>query len=835
MPENNLNIYNKKRDFSKTLEPKGKINKKHTYRYLIQKHDARRLHYDLRLELDGVLKSWAVTKGPSLDPNDKRLAVEVEDHPIKYKDFEGTIPHGLYGGGTVMLWDEGYWEPINDPHKGLHSGKLEFILHGKRLKGQWTLIRMKSQEKRTNWLLIKYNDDVAQDNDYDNLLKTYHTSVRSHKSMDEIAQNNSTQNNKKQNSSKIFKKKLPKFIAPQLATLSNTFPEGSHWIHEIKFDGYRIQTHFDQKEIIMFNRTGLDWTHKFRFIADKLSKLPIQTAILDGEIIVPDTHGISSFKMLQETLSQGQSSQFQYYIFDLLYLNGHDLTSLPLIQRKELLNPLLKIKTFENSIFYSDHFVHHEQNFLKKVCNLKLEGIISKRKDASYKSGRNKDWLKTKCHLGQEFIIGGFTLPKQHRHGIGALFLGYYRDQKLIYAGKVGTGFDQETSILLRKKLNLLLQKNMPFDHVPTQIKKNAYWVQPKLVCEVTFTEWTGNQYLRHPSFQGLRADKPASSITRDIALEQKKSSPKLNKKKSTNTTIKINGIEITHPNRIIYPDFNITKQELADYYSKIADYILPYIINRPLSIIRCPENVNESCFFQRHIPHDQSPYLYDTGIKIHKRNESYLMIKDIKGLISLVQLGVIEFHPWGCYANQPDKPNWIIFDLDPDPSLNKNYVIKAAQEIRERMHEFGLKSFVKMTGGKGLHVTIPIKPKYNWDTIKAFTKAIAQSMAYDKPNFYTARASKTTRKNKIFVDYLRNDYTSTAVAPFSVRARNIPTIALPCLWEDLKRLFLSEQMTIKKLSKYLINYQSDPWEDFFKIEQTIHSDYLQALAIDPK
>jgi bifunctional non-homologous end joining protein LigD len=810
----NLERYRQKRNFSKTPEPKGVAGKKVGFRYLIQKHAATRLHYDFRLELDGVLKSWAVTRGPSLDPHDKRLAVEVEDHPVSYGSFEGIIPKGQYGGGTVMLWDEGTWEPIGDPYKGLKNGKLVFKLHGKRLTGEWTLVRMRDSEKdkgRHNWLLIKHRDEIARVGDNDKLLAKNITSVVSGRTMEKIADAEDRVWQSKGHPAALKGRSrgdaLPKFQPPQLATLTDSMPQGKDWVHEIKFDGYRGLAYVNDGKVTIYTRTGLDWTHKFKSIADKLATLPVKNAVLDGEIVAVDGKGLSSFKALQNSLKAGKDSALQYYIFDLLYLNGKDLKKLPLIERKKQLQAQLKVKSLKNKIFYSEHVAKRDEKFLQQLCGMEMEGVISKRVDAPYTSGRGTAWLKTKCHKRQEFVIGGFTFPTHAERGIGALLIGYYEDGEFIYAGRVGTGFDNETSLGLRKKLDKLLTEKSAFRSVTTDGRRGAKWVKPALVCEVEFTEWTEDGHLRHPSFQGLREDKPAASIMRDVPISSYRRRPvsmaqKSYKEKTWGPVFA--GVTISHPERIIYPGTDITKQQLAEYYYEVADYILPHVKNRPLSMVRCPEGIGEECFFQRHIARGQSPYLHDTGIAVKGRNEDYLMIKDVEGLITLAQWGVIELHPWGCMADKPELPDRMIFDLDPDPDLPFFKVMEGTLEIRERMQELGLESFVKTTGGKGLHVVIPMTRAYGWDTIKAFARAIAESMQNDNPKLYISKASKVARKGKIFVDYLRNDLTSTSISAFSARAREGAPVAMTMAWEDLKPSLKPKNFSIKTVPAYL-------------------------------
>lgn len=856
--KDNLKRYHAKRDFAKTAEPKGEVKSGDGFGYLIQKHAATRLHYDFRLELDGVLKSWAVTRGPSLDPADKRLAVEVEDHPVEYGSFEGTIPKGQYGGGTVMLWDTGSWEPIGDPHEGLKKGKLEFIIHGQRLHGEWTLVRMKGRESdrgRNNWLLIKHRDKYAKGGDHDALLEQNDKSVISRRSMDKIAKENGHVWQSNENTEIIIKPekkktpkknlaKLPPFIPPELATLTDAMPKGENWLHEIKFDGYRVLAYIEGGRVTMYTRNGLDWTHKFGNVPDELAKLPVDNAIIDGELVALNEKGVSSFIQLKNALG-GTKPNLQYFAFDLLHLNGANLMKKPLIERKALMESLLK-KT-KHTVFYSAHFIEN-RGLLEKACRMGLEGLISKLADAAYHSGRGKNWLKVKCHKRQEFVIGGFTKSSTGASIIGSLLLGYYEGNDFVYAGRVGTGFDND---LARNLYRTLYAKKIP-DMAYTRYseagrrgpgwKRGVVWVKPELVCEVEFTEWTEEGALRHPSFQGLREDKPAKSIRREeamplpqavkkkAAVKPASSKPSVHSAKQNDKDAEVLGIRISHPDRIIYPGTDITKLQLVEYYASVADHMLPHVTGRPLSLIRCPEGSGEPCFFQRHIAHE-SPYIHDTGIKVKGRNEEYMMIKDAKGLISLIQWGAIELHPWGCKADKPDLPDRIIFDLDPDPGIPFSYVIEGVKEVRQRMKELGLESFIKTTGGKGLHVVVPIIRKYNWDVVKPFARAIAESMQMDNPKRYIATASKEKRKGKIFVDYLRNDLTATAVAPYSARARTGATVATPIDWKDLIASFEPAQFTIETLGKRL-SKKPDPWEEMLRIKQQIAASHLKALKI---
>ncbi|ESQ78387.1 DNA ligase D [Asticcacaulis sp. YBE204] len=841
----NLDLYNQKRDFTKTAEPEGKVDQNGGFRYLIQKHAATRLHYDFRLELDGVLKSWAVTRGPSLNPDDKRLAVEVEDHPVSYGGFEGTIPKGQYGGGTVMMWDEGTWEPLEDPHKGLKDGNLKFRLHGARLSGDWALVRMKPRPQdrgRHNWLLIKHEDDVSTDGDAEAWLEDNAVSITTGRTMDEIADSkNSVWNSrpKDEPAKKNVAKPTLDFIEPELATLAVSLPTGKTWVHEIKFDGYRTMVLIENGQARLLTRTGLDWTHRFRPLPDLLARLPVDSAILDGEIVTVNDEGRADFKSLQATLSGEADAPLQYYAFDLLYLNGKDLRPLPLLERKAELEKLLSGKKLDDRIHYSEHFTRDIVSFKDRLCALDQEGVISKRADAPYQSGRNKMWLKIKCHKRQEFVIGGFTLPKKDNRGLGALLIGYYEGERFVYAGKVGTGFTHDTTLDLRRRLDVIANKTNPFHDIPSEYKRGAHWVEPKLVAEVQFGEWTSDGRLRHPSFQGLREDKPAQDIERDEAIPKSEvkaatEAPVTPPKRVAKKTDKeeVGGVAISSPDRVVFPGTDITKKDVAEYYDSVAEWILPHIAGRPISMIRCPEGIGGQCFFQRHLAQSHIPHLKDTGIHVNGRDEDYVMIEDEKGLISLTQWGVMEIHPWGCMADNPDKPDRMIFDLDPDPEAKWGDVIAGVEEIRSRMKEFKLESFLKTTGGKGLHVVIPIKPQHNWDAIKAFTRAVADSMAHDSPDKFVAQASKAKRKGRIFVDYLRNDHTATAVAPYALRARPGAPVAMPLPWSSLSDKLDPAGYTLENAVAHLRQRKRDPWAEMLTSDQALSGKILTALGI---
>jgi bifunctional non-homologous end joining protein LigD len=828
-----LDKYKAKRDFKKTPEPKARLGKGNGYTYLIQKHAARRLHYDLRLELDNVLKSWAVIRGPSLDTHDRRLAVEVEDHPVEYGTFEGTIPKGQYGGGTVMLWDTGTWEPIGDPHKQLEDGKFTFRLHGKRLQGEWSLVRMKGRKSdrgRNNWLLIKRTDEHAVPDDNDHLLEVYDTSAVSGRTMEEIATAKDAvwQGNREEKIApkkprrKIVKNKNlkapPKFIAPQLATMGKGMPKSDDWVHEIKFDGYRLIARIENGDVRLFTRSGKDWTEKFPPIAKQLEHLEVQNAMLDGELVVVDKEGHSSFKALQDALTNNNYDNMQYYLFDILFLDGEDLRALPLLTRKEYLQSVMPDEQ-DGRIFYSEHFEHVEKNFLQSICGMHLEGIVSKQKNASYVSTRSSSWVKSKCIQRQEFIIVGFTNSTDAGRGIGALLLGIYKEGTLHYSGKVGTGFDYALSVDLRKKLEKLKQAKPAIPGLTSDIKRGAFWVEPKLVCEVKYTEVTPEGRLRHPVFEGLREDKPAGAVRLETPVSITK----------TKGTANVAGIKISHPDRVLFPEDNITKLQVVQYYEAVAPYILPYIGNRALSIIRCTDKADETCFFQKHIVKGLSNAVHQVHVK--ENAPPYVMVDSVEGLVELAQMGVVEIHPWGSQADKPDKPDTIIFDFDPDLGMQWPQIVDGAAEIRKHLHDIGLESFAKVSGGKGVHVIIPIKPQHHWDEVKSFAKGLANVMVKDNPEKYIYNMSKAKRKGRIFIDYLRNDLGATAVAPYSLRARKNAPVALPITWKELIESKEMPFFTLAEVRNILQSGYVDPWEGFFNTKQSLDIKTLKAFA----
>jgi len=830
-----LETYRQKRNFEVTSEPDGKEATDEGHSYLIQKHAARRLHYDLRLELDGVLKSWAVTKGPSLVPGEKRLAVHVEDHPLDYGTFEGTIPKGEYGGGTVMLWDNGSWSPIGDPHRGYKKGHLEFELHGTKLHGRWHLVRMSGRrgEKADNWLLIKGEDDEARTEDAPDILEELPNSVKTGRTLDEIADGKAGGKKPRSNgagkatatadggaapakarmarkSSRGASDALPDFIEPELATLVAKAPSGRNWIHEIKFDGYRLQARIDRSadpkgEVRLLTRSGLDWTERFgSALTQALAALPVERAIIDGELVVETETGASHFSALQEDLSAGRTDRFKLYAFDLLFLDERDLRSLKLSERKALLADLFREAV--SPLRYSEHFEVEGATMLRHACRLSLEGLVSKRADAPYRSGRGKDWVKSKCSMRQEFVIAGFVNSTATRNAIGSLVLGVYEGDALHHVGRVGTGFSHRLAQDLHERLSVLKRSDSPFgEKLAAEARRGVTFVEPELVAEVEFRGWTGDHNLRHAAFRGLREDKPPREIVREQVQASESAAAKA--KPAPRSQVKL-----THPDRIYWPEDGVTKQGLADYHAEVWRYIAPFIVGRPLALVRCPDGITKSCFFQKH-----SWRGMNKAIRVSKDvdGEELLSIGDLDGLIALVQAGTLEIHPWGSTLEKIETPDTLIFDLDPGGGLGWSDIIEGARDVKERLEAVGLNCFVKTSGGKGLHVFTPLQPKVAWDEAKAFCKGIAEAMAADTPDRYVAVATKARRSGRIFVDYLRNGRGATAVTAYGTRARPGAAVSMPVAWDELDQLTGPAQFTIDNAPMRLANLTADPWAGF--------------------
>jgi bifunctional non-homologous end joining protein LigD len=795
-----LDTYHRKRDFGRTPEPAGKLGraKDRSLSFCVQKHAARRLHYDFRLELDGVLKSWAVPKGPSFDPAEKRLAVHVEDHPLEYGSFEGEIPKGEYGAGSVLLWDRGYWIPREDPHEGYRKGKLKFELVGEKLRGGWTLARMggRAGENGKNWLLLKERDAVARPLGEGDVLDERPESVAADPPASEAP-----------------KAALPKELAPQLATLADKPPTGDGWVHEIKYDGYRALARVEHGRAHVYSRSGKDWTAKMARVARALESLPVDGAWLDGEVVVVAPDGRTSFQALQNALSDGRSDALVYYVFDLPFLDGRDLRQLPLVARKRELAALVaRADAVRDVIRYGDHVEGNGAEFLAAASQHDVEGIVSKRRDAPYESRRSTAWLKVRCQRRQEFVIGGFTDPAGSRTGFGALLLGVYDGGGLTYVGRVGTGFDDKTLKTLRARLGRLETDESPFASTPVPPPKGSHFIRPELVAEVVFTEWTGDGQLRHPTFQGLREDKPATEVVRERPTA-------VPRKADANA---VAGVRLTHPERLLYPETGITKLELARFYESIADRMLPHLEGRPLSLLRAPDGHTGERFFHKHVGKGWPAAIKRVAVREGGREVSYSMVDDVAGLVALAQMNVLEIHPWGARHDKIEEPDRMILDLDPDPELAWRRIVEAAAQVRLVLHDVGLTSFVKTTGGKGLHVVVPIARRLDWDGVKDFAAAVARNLARAAPDRFTASISKSARTGKVFVDYVRNARGQTAVAAYSTRARPGAPVSTPLGWDELLAETSADRWTVRNLGRRLTALKHDPWKGFFDLHQPL-------------
>jgi len=863
-----LESYHEKRRFQRTPEPQGKVEATPAGNlYIIQKHAASHLHYDLRLELDGVLKSWAVPKGPSIKPSEKRLAVHVEDHPIEYGSFEGTIPEGEYGAGTVMLWDRGTWEPEGDPHAGYAKGDLKFKLHGEKLKGSWVLARMKGKaggEEGKNWLLIKKRDDAAISGPEPEPVEAMKLSVASGRTMEEISSRNDRFWISPSGLPGARRAEQPEFLRLQLATPADKPPQGENWLHEIKYDGYRILCRLGGGNARLFSRNKKEWTDRFPQIAEEAAKIPIESAFLDGEVVVIDENGRTDFQALQNILQGVSGGKLVYFVFDIPFCAGYDVTQTPLIKRKELLlKKLLSLMPSggESRILYSDHIPGQGESVFQSACKLGLEGIVSKRIDGSYENGRTRSWLKVKCFLRQEFVIGGFTNPAGSRTGFGALLLGYYSPQgKLVYAGKAGTGFNDQTLETLSNRLKRMEIDAPRFSNPPAGYEaKGVHWTTPELVAEVEFSAWTEDGILRHPSFKGLREDKDPRDVVRENYGGQRtedggqrtgdggqrtgdggqrmgdggqRTGDGRRKEERAGRISSSAGAALSNPERVFFPEIGVTKRALAEYYTDIADWIMPHLAGRPLTLVRCPEGRGKGCFFQKHLG-DAAPEVLRTIPVMEKDERVYYSVADnIDGVIALVQMGALEIHVWGSREYMLEQPDMMIFDLDPAPEVDWSAIIRAAGLMRERLSNLGLESFVKTTGGKGLHIVVPLTPKADWETVKVFSKAVADSIVRDNPREYIATMSKQKRTGKIFIDYLRNGRGATSIAPYSTRSRLGAPISTPVAWDELTADLKPDSYNIQNIRRRLFHLQANPWAEYFSIRQEINGEMKAKLEV---
>jgi bifunctional non-homologous end joining protein LigD len=886
--------YNAKRDFKITSEP-GPVRTAagKQLSFVIQKHDATRLHYDFRLELDGVLLSWAVPKGPSFDPKERRLAVHVEDHPVAYASFEGTIPKGQYGAGTVIVWDNGTWEPVGDPRAGMRAGKLVFRLHGKKVAGLWELVKIaKPGERQEPWLLFKKHDEWERPHaDYD-VVSALPDSVIAHplkplgdgsaaalrragkvgaatleageaSAVAATAAAPKTPRRKSPAAPPAFdastlpgarKAALPDKLSPQLATLAKSAPTHGDWLYEIKFDGYRLMTRIARGRATIITRGGHDWTHKMQPLADELATLGIASGWLDGEAVVLDAQGLPHFNLLQNALDSRRGSEaIVYYLFDAPFLNGLDLREVPLHARRALLKQVVEAHAGDR-VRFSDDFPADAAKVLETACSLKLEGVIAKRRDGFYTSSRSTDWLKLKCQARQEFVIGGFSDRSDNAKAVGALMLGYHDDQgQLQYAGRVGTGWSSDDAVALRSKLAKLVREKSPFPAGTmrstrwlTKPTAADHWVEPRLVAEISFAEWTPDGSVRHASYQGLREDKDARSVGRERAkapptsekavtsrktLVESMSNPAPAVKTGAGAT-EVAGVRITHPERVIDASTGRTKLDLARYYASVAEWMLPHLKSRPASLVRAPEGVGGELFFQKHADVRTMPGVKDLP-DLWEGHGALLEVPTAKALVAAAQMNVVEFHTWNSVKQKIAKPDRMIFDLDPGEGVGFDAVREGAQLMQALLEELGLRCWLKTSGGKGLHVVVPLSPRLDYDTVKAFSQQVVQHLAATIPQRFVAKSGPTNRVGKIFVDYLRNGFNATTAAAFSARARPGLGVSMPIAWDELPEIRSGAHWTISDARDRLSFQKADPWADYWTCRQTLAAAMKALKAVE--
>lgn len=829
-----LSEYNRKRDFEITAEPTGSApsgkRKASALSFVIQKHDARNLHYDFRLELGGVLKSWAVPKGPSLDPSQKRLAVHVEDHPLSYGSFEGSIPAGQYGAGDVIVWDRGVWQPHDDPQKAYAAGKLKFTLVGEKLAGDWALVRtrLRGSGDKEQWLLIKEKDPQARSAaDYD-IVQAQPKSVLSDASVGHPKPKPATK--------KTARKKalaLPETFTPQLATLVDRAPEGD-WLYEIKFDGYRMLARIRDGEVRLFTRNGHDWTDRLPRQVKALQALKLKDSWLDGEVVSLDSEGLPDFHALQNAFDIGRSLDIVYYLFDAPFLQGRDLRDDPVEDRRAALKAALaggKSKLLR----FSEAFAANQRDIFESACDLALEGVIGKRAGSPYVTRRSADWIKLKCRLRQEFVIVGYTRPQGSRTGFGALLLAVNADAGLVYAGRVGTGFDQAALKRIYDQLTPLERTRSPLDKPLTSTQaRGVHWVEPKLVGEVQFAEWTREGVVRQAAFVALRTDKPVAQIVHEQPRTEKSlKTPVKQKARAPGAAGSVAGVKITHPDRVIDAHSGTQKLQLAQFYESISESILPFLRNRPVSLLRAPEGVEGEQFFQKHSERLAIPNIKQLDPALDPGHARLMEIDSPAALVGAVQMGTVELHTWGATADKIETPDLFVLDLDPDPALPWKTMLEAAQLTLSVLDELGLQAFVKTSGGKGLHLVVPLARRDDWDSVKAFAKAIAQFMTQQLPERFTATSGPKNRIGKIFIDYLRNARGASTVAAYSVRARPGLPVSVPISREELKALKGAQQWTVANLHERLEGLKADPWAGYSN-RQKISKKMWEKLGANP-
>jgi DNA ligase D len=807
-----LQGYKRKRDFSKTAEPGAKLGKGGGDSFVIQKHAARALHYDFRLELDGVLKSWAVPKGPSLNPADKRLAIEVEDHPLAYGGFEGTIPKGQYGGGNVIIWDKGHWQPEGDARAGYKKGRLAFTLEGVKLHGKWNLVRKAGQRgEKLAWFLIKGNDENVRTRG--SIVTDQPDSVVSGRAVEEV--------DKPKTKAKAPPKvagakqaKLPKFETPMLPSLVEAAPRGERWLHEIKYDGYRTLVYKEGKEVRMLTRKGLNWTSRFGSRLEKaIARLPYKNLVLDAEVVALDENGVSNFATLQDALSNDDTSNLVLFVFDILHADGIDYRDLPLEKRREVLEKMLA-KDTNDALQISGTLTGNGPALFKAACEQGLEGIISKNLESPYVSGRVHTWVKTKCHSSGTFIIAGYST--QGKRALRSLVMAEKIKGKLCYIGRVGTGFNARNLEGLLGALESLKSKSATLTPPRGTKVSDVQWVKPELLAEIEFRTRTGDNILRQASFKGLRPDKQNDEKVLELLEKPQPIKPTKGKKPPhLLSEDALGNITITHPERHLFGEGGGSKLDVAVYAAKVADWMLPHILKRPLSLIRCTSDNKESCFYQRHATMALPDVFKKVKLKEDKgKHGAYLYFDKPEDFLKLAQYGVVEVHPWNCHVDDAEHPDQMIFDLDSDVGLGWPKVVEGAFLVKDWLDKHGFTTFVKTTGGKGAHIIVPLAPQLGWDDVKALSKQIAEALSDKYETKFTAHLPKASRKGKIFIDYLRNGRSATAVAPYSLRARPGAPASLPISWEDFRKVKDPQKFNFETVPP-LLEKRADPWADF--------------------
>jgi len=875
-----LKLYKAKRNFDITAEPaEGGAPGVDALTFVIQKHWATRLHYDFRLELDGTMKSWAVPKGPSYDSHDKRMAVHVEDHPISYSDFEGTIPPKQYGAGKVIIWDKGTWEPIGDPHEGYRKGNLKFEIHGHKMHGRWVLVRMKGRgdDKQEPWLLIKENDEYARPAEEFSVVDEMPDSVKElpmpapargkvaalkaaakvDAESDEArkparkrggakpAAKSATRSAAKAAAKPAAKKAaksakkaapglpqgvvaaaLPEKFSPELATLVDAPPpDPENWVFEVKFDGYRMLARVENGDVRLITRNDNDWTDKLKPLHDELVRLELPDGWYDGEIVVHDENGKPNFGLLQLAFDGVRTADIVYFVFDAPYCNGYDLRDVPLIERRAALEQILK-KAKSDKVRFSAEFGTNPDELLVAACKIGLEGVIGKRRDSRYVERRSPEWIKLKCGLRQEFVIGGFTDPKGSRKGVGSLLLGTYdREGVLRYAGNVGSGFNHASLMDISERLEALRTDESPFP--PRAVPgRQHHWVEPVLVAEVSFSEWTNTGSVRHPVFQGLRKDKPARGITREEPrhiedIDETKQKPAITDEPVSPPPAGLHGklpgtLRVTNPDRVVDPSTGITKLDVIRYYALVGELMMEHLKRRPLTLVRAPSGIGAELVFQKHADVKKLPGVKQMDAALDPDNPPMLEIAGVEGILSVAQWNAIELHTQNAVAKSYETPDRMVFDLDPGEGVEWPAIQEAAQIMRAFLDELGLPAFLKTSGGKGLHVVVPVKPEYGWDTVKAFSQAIVRHLAATLPDRFAFKSGAKNRVGKIFIDYLRNGRGSTTVSAWSARARPGMGISVPLAWDELMKLKSSAQWTVANVHTRL-DRGNDPWAGYAK------------------